>query len=28
VAECTSKYLHESASALRSRRPPPPLKPM
>ena len=28
VAECTSKYLHESASALRSRRPPRPLKPM
>ena len=28
VAECTSTYLHESASALCSRRPPPPLKPM
>jgi uncharacterized membrane protein YccC len=28
VAECTSKYLHESASALRSRGLPPPLKPM
>lgn len=28
AAECTSDYLHESASALRSRRPPPPLKPM
>jgi uncharacterized membrane protein YccC len=28
VAECASEYLHESASALRSRRPPPPLKPM
>jgi uncharacterized membrane protein YccC len=28
VAECTSKYLQESASALASRRAPPPLKPM
>lgn len=28
VAGCTSTYLHESASALRSRHPPPPLKPM
>jgi len=28
VAECTSQYLQESARALRSRRPPPPLKPM
>ncbi len=27
-AECTSQYLHESASALASRHPPPPLKPM
>jgi hypothetical protein len=28
VAECTSTYLHESASALGSRCLPPPLKPM
>jgi hypothetical protein len=28
VAECTSKYLQESASALASRRSPPPLTPM
>jgi hypothetical protein len=28
VAEFTSKYLHESAGALASRRAPPPLKPM
>ena len=28
VAECTSEYLHGSASALASRQAPPPLKPM
>jgi uncharacterized membrane protein YccC len=28
VAECTSNYLHGSASALASRRAPPPLKPI